>query len=125
MGNFISKNLSLGLTLFAVYWLYKKLDMSSKAVTKPIGNALAEIQMWANGSHPIYREWTGFYLDPDKLGQHYFIRDPYWYKAIVQLNEGNKLLLDEIFTPEKQLKRKYRVLIANEVTPETVAKVRG
>ena len=70
MGNFISKNLSLGLTLFAVYWLYKKLDMSSKAVTKPIGNALAEIQMWANGSHPIYREWTGFYLDPDKLDQH-------------------------------------------------------
>ncbi|WP_240503658.1 MULTISPECIES: hypothetical protein [Pseudoalteromonas] len=44
MGNFISKNLSLLLTLGAGYWLYQKINVSSKVITKPIGQALAEIQ---------------------------------------------------------------------------------
>ncbi|CAM3530933.1 hypothetical protein [Pseudoalteromonas maricaloris] len=123
MGNFISKNLSLGLTLYAVYWLYKKIDSTTKPLTETAGNALAEIQMWANGSHPIHRAWAGFFLDTDKLTHDYYLKDELWYEAIDKLHDGNKLLLDEIFDPNMQVKPKYHVLLDNEVSPKSIATV--
>ncbi|MEI5638058.1 MULTISPECIES: hypothetical protein [unclassified Pseudoalteromonas] len=127
MGNFISKNASLGLTLLAVYWFYQRFVSTTENITKPLtdaaGNALAEIQLWANGSHPIHRQWSGFYLDSEKLTHDYYIKDPLWYRAIDELNDGHKLLLDEIFDSNQQLKPKYRVLIDKEVSAKTIATV--
>ncbi|ASD67029.1 hypothetical protein [Pseudoalteromonas piscicida] len=123
MGNFISKNLSLGLTLYAVYWLYKKIDSTTKPLTETAGNALAEIQMWANGSHPIHRAWAGFFLDTEALTHDYYLKDELWYEAIDKLHDGNKLLLDEIFDLNMQVKPKYHVLLDNEVSPKSIATV--
>ncbi|MEC4091153.1 hypothetical protein [Pseudoalteromonas rubra] len=117
------KYLPWALAAGAAWWLHSKISAGSDIIAKPIGSALAEAQMWLNGSHGISRDWPGFYLDSTKLDHNYTVADPVWYKAISELNEANEKLLNEIFDASKTLKPQYRVLLDNEVSPETIATV--
>ncbi|MEJ6475960.1 hypothetical protein [Pseudoalteromonas piscicida] len=125
MGNFISKNLSLLLTIGGLYYAYKRIDSGSKSFTKPLGNWLAKLQFQVNGSHDIKREWAGFFLDSSALDFSYRVKDELWLEAILKLNPQNQALVDTIFDAEMRLRPEYQVLLDGEVSPQTVATVQA
>ncbi|MBE0369221.1 hypothetical protein [Pseudoalteromonas aurantia] len=122
MGNFISKNVSLFLTVAALAYAYKYIDNKSKAITKPMGDALAKIMMAYNGNFEIKREWSGFVLKASKLNDRHEVINMRWYEAMEKLNDNNHVLLDEIFD-NYRLKPKYIPLIDGEVSPASIATI--
>ncbi|MCG7551953.1 hypothetical protein [Pseudoalteromonas sp. Of11M-6] len=125
MGNFISKNLSLLLTIGGLYYVYKYIDSGSKSFTEPLGNLLAKLQFKANGSHDIEREWPGFFLDRSKLDFSYKVKDELWLEAIIKLNPQNQALVDTIFDADMRLRPEYEVLLNGEVSPQTIETVQA
>lgn len=125
MGNFISKNLSLLLTIGGVYYIYQYINSGSKSFTEPLGNLLAKLQFQANGSHDIERAWAGFFLDKSKLDFSYKVKDELWLEAVIKLNPKNQALVDTIFDAEMRLRPEYQVLLDGEVSPQTVATVQA
>ncbi|MEZ7206439.1 hypothetical protein [Pseudoalteromonas sp. DY56-GL79] len=123
MGNFLSKNLSLLLTIGGIYYIYKYIDSGSKSFTEPLGNLLAKFQFELNGSHDIERSWAGFFLDPDKLDDSLKVKDSLWISAIKGLNPLHADLLHEIFDADWRLKPLYRPLIGGEVSPQSIATI--
>lgn len=121
MGNFISKNVSLMLAVAAAYYVYKQIDEKSKVITKPIGQALAEIQFLLNGSNYIKVPNPGFFLNPDKLDTNFKVKDKTWLKAMTMTHDDHQDLIEQIFDGDFVLKPRYQVLIGQAVTAGSIA----
>ncbi|QBJ00806.1 hypothetical protein [Pseudoalteromonas phage GXT1010] len=123
MGKFLNKNLLLILAAAVGVYVYRQIDEKSKAITKPIGNALAEIQFLFNGSNRIEYVNAGFFLNPDKLDHSLRViggGESYWYRAMVESHKAHQLFLDEIFDSDFRLRPMYKPLLNGLVDYETI-----
>lgn len=123
MGNFLNKNFVWLLLAAAGVYVYKQIDEKSKVLTKPIGNALAEMQFLFNGSNRIEYVNAGFFLNPEKLDSTLQIiggKNSYWYRAMVEAHKAHQLFLDEIFDSDLRLRPMYKPLLNGLVDYDTI-----
>lgn len=115
------------LIIGASYFLYRKmaapleaLDQTVKKLTRPVAQALAEVQFIINGSNYIKSPTSEFYLNPDKLDGDFKVVDKVWLKAVYLKHDSNGDLIEEIFDPYLRLKPKYYPLVNGLVDATTV-----
>lgn len=115
------------LIIGASYFIYRKmaapleaLDQTVKTLTRPVAQALAEVQFIVNGSNYIKSPTSEFYLNSDKLDSNYKVVDKVWLKAIYLKHDNNGDLIEEIFDPYLRLKPKYYPLVNGLVDVTTV-----
>lgn len=125
MDKIIERIAPTAIGLFLTYWMVmgfiEKGREITAPITRPVSKALAEIQFLVNGSNYITRAWAGFYLEQSKLDYTLKVADMQWLYAITKLNDGNEVLLNEIFDSDLRLKNQYRPLLNGLVDSETIA----
>ena len=123
MGDFLNKNFVWILAAGVGIWFYRKADDKAKEITKPIGQALAQVTMFFNGNSDIKYTNAGFFLNPEKLDSSLKViggKNSYWYRAILLAHDAHKQFLDEIFDSDLRLKNQYKKLLNGRVDAETI-----
>tara|TARA_B100000700_G_scaffold37798_1_gene37456 strand:- start:2572 stop:2973 length:402 start_codon:yes stop_codon:yes gene_type:complete len=127
MGKFLTVNFPYLLLAAAGLYVLKKgktfydaADNIAAGITRPVADALAEIQFTLNGSGYIKYPNPGFYLNPDKLGADYEVLDRTWLKAMYLTHEDHGDYIEQIFDPQLKLKPAYYPLIGQEVNASTI-----
>ncbi len=124
MGNFLTKNFVWLLAAGVGVYFYKQVDEKSKAITKPIGNFLAQVQFAINNSGDIKYPNAGFFLNSEKLDYTLKVNNLVWFDAIEKLHPAHKVFLDEIFDSDKRLKNQYRPLLNGLVDADSIQTVK-
>ncbi len=126
-GRYLMNTVKWALIIGAGYFIYRKMaapleafDKTVNTLTRPVAQALAEVQFLVNGSHYIKSPNSEFYLNSDKLDSNYKVIDKVWLKAIYLKHDDNGDLIEEIFDPYLRLKPKYYPLLNGLVDATTV-----